>query len=156
MTRRVWGRCVALLLLLSGCTALENGLARTPPMGWLSWLRFGCNTDCVLSPLSCIGERLVLDMADVMAVEGFRDAGYRFVNLDDCWLAPTRDAQARLQADARRFPRGVKWLADYVSLLCNGPSTKFGLTTYAIFVFMYCIRMVNWKNEKTFRFTAKV
>ena len=29
-----------------GCLGLENGLARTPPMGWLSWERFRCNTDC--------------------------------------------------------------------------------------------------------------
>lgn len=34
--------------------ALENGLARTPPMGWLSWERFRCNTDCVGDPENCI------------------------------------------------------------------------------------------------------
>ena len=39
-----------------GCVySLENGLARTPPMGWLSWERFRCNTDCVNDPHNCIG-----------------------------------------------------------------------------------------------------
>jgi len=35
--------------------SLDNGLARTPPMGWLSWERFGCNTDCENDPDHCIG-----------------------------------------------------------------------------------------------------
>lgn len=44
-----------LLLLISVSTALDNGLALTPPMGWLSWERFRCNTDCVNDPDNCIG-----------------------------------------------------------------------------------------------------
>jgi len=35
--------------------SLDNGLARTPPMGWLTWERFGCNTDCENDPDNCIG-----------------------------------------------------------------------------------------------------
>jgi len=38
--------------------ALENGLARTPPMGWLAWERFRCNTDCENDPENCISEKL--------------------------------------------------------------------------------------------------
>ena len=39
---------------LNELAALENGLARTPPMGWLSWERFRCNTDCEGDPDNCI------------------------------------------------------------------------------------------------------
>jgi len=47
---------IALLVLLFPFDAqsLENGLARTPPMGWLAWERFRCNTDCVNDPENCI------------------------------------------------------------------------------------------------------
>lgn len=34
--------------------ALENGLALTPPMGWLAWERFRCNVDCRADPRNCI------------------------------------------------------------------------------------------------------
>lgn len=50
-----------------------------------------------------------------MAAEGWRDAGYEFICIDDCWMAPTRDKQGRLQADPKRFPSGIRKLADYVS-----------------------------------------
>lgn len=106
---------IFLTFLPSFASALDNGLVRTPPMGWLSWLRFGCNTNCHVSPLNCISERLVTDMADVMSKEGYRDAGYQYVNLDDCWLASSRDNQGALQPDPQRFPHGIKWLADYVN-----------------------------------------
>ena len=34
--------------------SLDNGVARTPPMGWLSWERFECNTQCDIDPDNCI------------------------------------------------------------------------------------------------------
>lgn len=43
---------VSVIIPNSNC--LENGLARTPPMGWLSWERFRCNTDCEGDPENCI------------------------------------------------------------------------------------------------------
>ena len=45
-------------LLLQCTVGLENGLGRTPPMGWLAWERFRCNTDCFNDPHNCISERL--------------------------------------------------------------------------------------------------
>jgi len=54
-------------------------------------------------------------MADIMAAEGYRDAGYEYVSVDDCWMEYERDAQGRLQANAKRFPNGIAHLADYVS-----------------------------------------
>ncbi|PKU33389.1 alpha-galactosidase a [Limosa lapponica baueri] len=94
--------------------ALDNGLARTPPMGWLHWERFLCRTDCATDPHSCVSERLFAEMADVMAAEGWREAGYEYVCIDDCWMAPRRDESGRLQADPKRFPSGIRRLADYV------------------------------------------
>jgi len=55
-----------------------------------------------------------MSMADAMAAGGYLDAGYRYVTVDDCWLANTRDKDGRLQPDRTRFPRGMKHLADYV------------------------------------------
>ncbi|NXA12141.1 AGAL galactosidase, partial [Sapayoa aenigma] len=94
--------------------ALDNGLARTPPMGWLHWERFLCGTDCASDSRRCVSERLFAEMADRMAAEGWRDAGYEFLCIDDCWMAPTRDERGRLRADPERFPGGIRQLADYV------------------------------------------
>ena len=57
-----------------------------------------------------------MQMADVMVSEGYRDAGYKYVCIDDCWLAKDRDDQGRLQPDPKRFPSGMKALADHVSI----------------------------------------
>ena len=94
--------------------SLENGLATTPPMGWLAWERFRCNTDCANDPHNCISERLFRQMADLIVSDGYREAGYSYINVDDCWLSHKRDRHGRLQADAQRFPSGMKSLADYV------------------------------------------
>lgn len=59
-----------------------------------------------------------MQMADVMVKEGWKDAGYEYVCIDDCWPSHKRDAKGRLQADPDRFPGGIKKLADYVSCGC--------------------------------------
>lgn len=97
-----------------GVAGLNNGLALTPPMGWLSWERFLCQVDCKAYPDSCISERLYTSIADVMALEGYLDAGYDLVNIDDCWMADKRDFDGILQANYTRFPHGIQWLANYV------------------------------------------
>ena len=84
--------------------APQPQLATTPPMGWNSWNKFYCN----------INEDLIRQTADAMVSSGMRDAGYRYVNIDDCWMAKTRDTRGRLQPDPVRFPHGMKALADYV------------------------------------------
>ncbi|XP_063169517.1 alpha-galactosidase A [Candoia aspera] len=104
----------ALLAAVGLAAALDNGLARTPPMGWLHWERFLCQTDCEREPRQCISEQLFRQMADRMAMDGWKDVGYRFLCIDDCWMAPTRDKQGRLQPDPKRFPSGIQSLADYV------------------------------------------
>jgi alpha-galactosidase len=84
--------------------ALDNGVARTPPMGWNTWNTFGCN----------INETLIRQMADAIVDRGLRDLGYKYVVVDDCWFDPNRDAQGNLQAHPQRFPSGMKALGDYL------------------------------------------
>jgi len=84
--------------------ALDNGVARTPPMGWNTWNTFGCN----------INETLIRQMADAIVNQGLRDLGYKYVVVDDCWFNPNRDAQGNLQGDPQRFPSGMKALGDYL------------------------------------------
>ena len=48
--------------------ALDNGLALTPPMGWMTWQRYRCETDCSgPGAKRCINEDLIKEMADQMA-----------------------------------------------------------------------------------------
>src|SRR5574341_2640641 len=81
---------------------LDNGLARTPPMGWNSWNHFGCD----------VSAQLIRETADAMVTSGMRGAGYQYVVIDDCWQV-ARDAGGRLVADSTRFPGGIKPLADF-------------------------------------------
>ncbi|XP_069604770.1 alpha-galactosidase A isoform X3 [Ranitomeya imitator] len=103
-----------LLLGVPAVLGLDNGLARTPPMGWLHWERFMCETDCVNNPTGCISEQLFMQMADMMVADGWVKAGYKYLCIDDCWPATHRDKDNRLLADPTRFPGGIKKLADYV------------------------------------------
>lgn len=64
-----------LFLLLTSILALDNGLGKTPPMGWNSWNRFGCN----------INETLIRQTADLLVSTGLAAKGYKYLNLDDCW-----------------------------------------------------------------------
>eukprot|EP00466_Bigelowiella_natans_P011303 jgi/Bigna1/132680/aug1.18_g7388 len=72
------------------------GLALTPPMGWMSWERFRCETDCVNHPNECISEDLYKTMAQHLKEDGYLDAGYNQISIDDCWEASTRDANGKL------------------------------------------------------------
>lgn len=78
-------------------------LAQTPPMGWMSWNLFS----------SDISEDVVKEMADAMVSGGFRDAGYQYIFIDDCWQGG-RDNRNNIIPDPQKFPHGIKALADYV------------------------------------------
>ena len=69
-------------------------------MGWLSWERFRCNTDCDNDPEFCISENLFKQMADMMVLGGYKDAGYDTIIIDDCWLDRKRWRKVR---DVMRF-----------------------------------------------------
>lgn len=80
----------------------DNGAALTPPMGWSSWNTFRTE----------ISEKKILQIADAMKKSGLLDAGYNYVNLDDCWHSSTRDADGRLRGDLATFSRGIKPLVE--------------------------------------------
>lgn len=87
-------------------------LALTPPMGWNSWNKFGCN----------INEEIIKKMADAMVESGMKDAGYQYIIIDDCWQGQ-RDSLGFIQPDPERFPSGMKALADYI----HSKGLKFGI-----------------------------
>ncbi len=92
--------------------AQDNILAATPPMGWNSWNKFGCN----------VSEDLVRQIADAMASSGMKDAGFQYVIIDDCWQI-SRDKDGNIIADSQKFPSGIKALADYI----HSKGLKFGI-----------------------------
>ncbi len=118
---RRWKALLAAGILLLSATAfaaapahaLDNGVGRTPPMGWNSWNTFACN----------INEQLIRQTADSIVSSGMRDLGYQYVVVDDCWMAPQRDANGNLQGDPGRFPSGMKALGDYL----HARNLKFGI-----------------------------
>lgn len=106
---------IALSVVLFGASWLwgqDKPLANTPPMGWNSWNKFGCNVD----------EDMIRQMADAMVKSGMKDAGYQYVVIDDCWQVQ-RDASGNIVPDPKRFSSGIKALADYV----HSRGLKFGI-----------------------------
>ncbi|XP_061668003.1 alpha-N-acetylgalactosaminidase [Syngnathoides biaculeatus] len=137
----IWTAAVLVSGFIVAAETLDNGLMRTPPMGWLAWERFRCNVDCEHDPKNCIrqvgpiwnhsleclikilntartpspsSEKLFTDMADRLAEDGWRELGYVYVNIDDCWASMERDERGRLQADPKRFPGGIRRLSRYM------------------------------------------
>lgn len=106
----------AALLAPAASAQTSASLALTPPMGWNSWNKFGCN----------VSDKLIREMADAMVSSGMQAAGYQYVNIDDCWQV-SRDASGTIVADPTRFPAGMKALADYV----HSKGLKLGLYTDA-------------------------
>jgi alpha-galactosidase len=108
-----WVVLASLFLASTVCAQMErNSLAQTPPMGWNSWNKFACN----------VTEDLIKSVADAMATNGMKDAGYQYVVIDDCWQVG-RDENGFIVADPQHFPSGIKALADYV----HSKGLKFGL-----------------------------
>lgn len=75
---------------------------------------------------------LFTSIADVMVSDGYLDAGYEFVIIDDCWLANDRDGSGQLQADPERFPEGIKGVADYVSPISDHVDDTLWVTSVII------------------------
>ncbi|EDY50730.1 alpha-galactosidase [Streptomyces clavuligerus] len=96
-----------------------TALAPTPPMGFNNWNSTHCRPE--------FNETMIKGVADTLVAKGLRDAGYRYVNLDDCWALPQRNAAGDLVPDPVRFPSGIKALADYV----HAKGLKFGIYSSA-------------------------
>ena len=108
--------CVLSLASLWGGSEINaqkfEQIARTPPMGWNSWNKFNCD----------INEHIVREIADAMASNGMKEAGYEYVVIDDCWQGE-RDSLGFIQPNPNTFPSGMKALADYI----HSKGLKFGL-----------------------------
>jgi alpha-galactosidase len=106
---------VSIFAVASGAPAGDPtfyDLAKTPPMGWNSWNKFACN----------VSESLIKESADALVSTGMKDAGYEYIVIDDCWQV-SRDPDGNIVPDPKRFPSGMKALADYV----HSKGLKFGI-----------------------------
>ncbi|HZK63477.1 MAG TPA: glycoside hydrolase family 27 protein [Puia sp.] len=108
---------MALLLFQQGFSQKFEQLALTPPMGWNSWNKFACDG---------VNEQVIRKTADAMVSSGMKDAGYEYVVIDDCWQIG-RDSSGNIMPDPKKFPSGIKALADYV----HSKGLKFGIYTCA-------------------------
>ncbi|KAK7953631.1 alpha-glucuronidase A [Apiospora saccharicola] len=93
---------------------LDNGLGKTPALGWNSWNVGGCqfaNADTALKT------------AKLFVSLGLKDVGYQYVNIDDCWSTMNRNSSGYLVPDPNKFPKGMKALADEI----HSMGLKFGL-----------------------------
>ena len=105
-----------MLLLIYALISLDTD---TPIQGWNSWNHFNCN----------ITESLIQETVDALISSGLAEVGYNYINLDDCWQAPTRDEYNRLQPHPDKFPSGMKALGDYI----HSKGLKFGIYSSAGF-----------------------
>nr|WP_260848701.1 NPCBM/NEW2 domain-containing protein [Streptomyces sp. SLBN-118] len=88
-------------------------------MGFNNWNSTHCRAE--------FNEAMVKGIADTFVSQGLKAAGYTYVNIDDCWALPQRDANGNLVPDPVRFPGGIKAVADYV----HSKGLKFGLYSSA-------------------------
>ena len=82
-------------------------------MGWNSWNAFEAKID----------EKTIKEIADALVRSGMRDAGYRYLVLDDGWLQKERDSKGILVADPVKFPSGMKAIGDYI----HAKGLRFGI-----------------------------
>jgi alpha-galactosidase len=119
---------LVLLISLAGCTNNATDkkaaqqpevapevqmLALTPPMGWNSWNPFGEN----------VSEQVIKETADAFVSSGLKDVGFNYIVIDDIWQGGRDSVTGLLYPDPKRFPSGIKALADYV----HSKGLKFGI-----------------------------
>ncbi|MGN6479020.1 glycoside hydrolase family 27 protein [Luteibacter sp.] len=90
-----------------------------PQMGFNNWNSTHCRPE--------FDEAMIRGIADKFISLGLKDAGYRYVNIDDCWANWQRDKDGHLQPNPKRFPSGIAALADYI----HQRGLKFGLYSSA-------------------------
>jgi alpha-galactosidase len=101
----------AIMMSSTQVLALNNGLARTPPMGFNTWNWFGCRNS---SGHGNVTDTMMKQIADAFISKGMAAVGYQYVNIDDCWATLSRDSRGGLVPDSRYYPKGIKSLTDYI------------------------------------------
>ena len=96
-----------------GAAAGKKLLAATPPMGWNDWAHYQCGFTA----------ETILGNARALVSTGLAALGYGTVTIDDCWMLKDRDANGNLQVDPKRFPNGMKPVADAIHRM----GLKFGI-----------------------------
>ena len=117
MKTRFWSFCLCFtcagFMIVPDAVALDNGLAQTPPMGWNSWYWFFCNDE----NHGTLDEAGMKGIVDALIASGMKDAGYEYINYDDCWAESARPrpeprplqnswSGSRERSRAPRRPRG--------------------------------------------------
>ena len=113
--------CVAMCVagIAAAPVKAEEGGAALPQMGFNNWNSTHCRAE--------FDEAMIRGIADKFISLGLRDAGYQYVNIDDCWANWQRDKDGHLQPNPKRFPSGIAALADYI----HKRGLKFGLYSSA-------------------------
>jgi alpha-galactosidase len=106
------------IALSAPAEALDNGLGRTPPMGFNNWNAVKCN----------VNEAFMKKTADFIhshdiGGKTLQQLGYTYVNIDDCWAMPKRDSHGNLTPNLAKFPSGIDGLAAYL----HGKGLKLGV-----------------------------
>ena len=115
-----WLRAAASFVFVSAvATVSAQAAPALPQMGFNNWNSTHCRDE--------FDEAMIRGIADKFISLGLKDAGYRYVNIDDCWANWQRDKDGHLQANPKRFPGGIKALADYI----HQHGLKFGLYSSA-------------------------
>ena len=104
---------IACAFVIACSTGLDNGLGRTPLLGYNSWNSAACS----------VTESFMKTTMDLFVSTGLRDAGYRHVSVDDCWARSRDPVTSVIQPDPVAFPSGMKALADYA----HARNLSFGL-----------------------------
>ena len=110
---------LAVLLPLAYSWVRDNDVGRLPALGWNSWNAYHCDIDA----------KKLMDAAHALVDKGFKDAGYIYLNSDDCWSNHNgRDNTTnRLLPNMTKFPEGIKGVADKV----HDMGLKFGIYSTA-------------------------
>jgi alpha-galactosidase len=114
---RLTAASLMFVVAASSVSAAEKPMP--PQMGFNNWNSTHCRDE--------FNETMIRGIADKFISLGLRDAGYRYVNIDDCWANWQRDKDGKLQPNPKRFPSGIKALAGYI----HQHGLKFGLYSSA-------------------------
>jgi alpha-galactosidase len=103
----------ALVGFAPSAAAVDNGLARTPPMGFNDWNAVHCG----------VSEAFMMRTANQVVALGLDKLGYRYMNIDDCWAQPNRSSAGNLVPSATKFPHGIASLAAFM----HGRGLRLGI-----------------------------